>query len=407
MKLKQTGAAGNRGSGIRSDCYFEIELTDSGGIQMDIRSKVDRLFGTENRQLIRDTLDFFDIPNAKVILEDSGALPFVVMARIEAAVKKVTDTNKEYLPELIPENRYSTQRDRYRRSRLYLPGNTPKLFINAGLHQADGIILDLEDSVAPAKKDEARILVRNALRRNDFYGTERMVRINQNSRGLDDLDYVVPHHVNLILMPKCESTDQLAAVNFKIQEILTSHQLDYPVYLMPIIESAKGIMNAYSIASVSENVVALAIGLEDYTADLGIQRTPEGKETFFARNVIVNAARAAGIQAIDSVFSDVADQEGLRNVVKESKSLGFEGMGCIHPRQVPIIHEIFAPDDEEIEKAKKIVTAFYKAEEKGLGVVALGSKMIDPPVVKRAQKTIDMAIETGKLSENWRGSYDN
>jgi len=140
--LKRTGAAGNRGPDIRSDCYFEIELTDSGGIQMDIRSKVDRLFGTENRQLIRDMLDFFDIPNAKVILEDSGALSFVMMARIEAAVKKVTDTNKEYLPELIPENRYSTKRDRYRRSRLYLPGNTPKLFINAGLYQSDGIILD-------------------------------------------------------------------------------------------------------------------------------------------------------------------------------------------------------------------------------------------------------------------------
>jgi len=405
--LKQTGAAGNRGLDIRSDCYFEIELTDSGGIQMDIRSKVDRLFGTENRQLIRDMLNFFDIPNAKVILEDSGALPFVMMARIEAAVKKVTDTNKEYLPELIPENRYSTQRDRYRRSRLYLPGNTPKLFINAGLHQADGIILDLEDSVAPAKKDEARILVRNALRRNDFYGTERMVRINQHSRGLKDLEFVVPQHVNLILMPKCESADQLAAVNFKIQEILTSHQLDYPVYLMPIIESAKGIMNAYSIAGASENVVALAIGLEDYTADMGIQRTPEGKETFFARNVIVNAARAAGIQAIDSVFSDVADQDGLRKIVKESKSLGFEGMGCIHPRQVPIIHETFAPDDKEIEKSKKIVVAFYEAEEKGLGVVALGSKMIDPPVVKRAQKTISMAIDTGKLSKDWRDNYGN
>jgi len=147
--------------------------------------------------------------------------------------------------------------------------------------------------------------------------------------------------------------------------------------------------------------------LEDYTADMGIQLTPEGKETFFARIVIVNAARAAGIQAIDSVFSDVADQDGLRKIVKESKSLGIEGMGCIHPRQVPIIHETFAPDDKEIEKSKKIVVAFYEAEEKGLGVVALGSKMIDPPVVKRAQKTISMAIDTGKLSKDWRDNYGN
>ncbi|MCD6440524.1 MAG: HpcH/HpaI aldolase/citrate lyase family protein [Candidatus Marinimicrobia bacterium] len=403
--MKQTGAAGNWRSDIRSDCYIEIELTNSGGVRMDIRSKVDRLFGTENRQLIRDMLNFFDIQNAKVILEDSGALPFVIMARIEAAVKKVSDTNKEYLPELLPENRYSTQRDRYRRSRLYLPGNTPKLFINAGLHKADGIILDLEDSVAPAKKDEARILVRNALRQVNFYGCERMVRINQGQRGLDDLDYVISHRVNLILAPKCESAEDLIAIDNKIHKIKQENQLDYPVYLMPIIESAKGIMNAYAIASASENVVALAIGLEDYTADLGIQRTSEGKGTFFARNMIVNAARAAGIQAIDSVFSDVADQEGLRKVVKESKSLGFEGMGCIHPRQVPIIHATFAPDDGEIEKAKKIVSAFYEAEKKGLGVVALGSKMIDPPVVKRAQKTISMAIDAGKLTENWRDDY--
>lgn len=403
--MKQTGAAGNWGSDIRSDCYIEIELTNSGGVQMDIRSKVDRLFGTENRQLIRDMLNFFDIQNAKVILEDSGALPFVIMARIEAAVKKVSDTNKEYLPELLPENRYSTQRDRYRRSRLYLPGNTPKLFINAGLHKADGIILDLEDSVAPAKKDEARILVRNALRQVNFYGCERMVRINQGQRGLDDLDYVISHRVNLILAPKCESAEDLIAIDNKIHKIKQENQLDYPVYLMPIIESAKGIMNAYAIASASENVAALAIGLEDYTADLGIQRTSEGKETFFARNMIVNAARAAGIQAIDSVFSDVADQEGLRKVVKESKSLGFEGMGCIHPRQVPIIHATFAPDDGEIEKAKKIVSAFYEAEKKGLSVVALGSKMIDPPVVKRAQKTISMAIDAGKLTESWRDDY--
>jgi len=403
--LKRTGAAGNRGSDIRSDCYFEIVLTDSGGIQMNIRSKVDRLFGTENRQLIRDMLTFFDIPNAKVILEDSGALPFVIMARIEAAVKIVSNTNKDYLPELLPENCYSTTRDRYRRSRLYLPGNTPKLFINAGLHKADGIILDLEDSVAPAKKDEARYLVRNALRANNFYGCERAVRINQGQRGLDDLNYVIPHRVNLILAPKCETAEDLIAIDSKIHKIKQENQLDYLVYLMPIIESAKGIMNAYSIASASENVVALAIGLEDYTADLGTQRTSEGKETFFARNMIVNAARAAGIQAIDSVFSDVADQEGLRKVVKESKSLGFEGMGCIHPRQVPIIHETFAPDDGEIEKAKKIVTAFYEAEKKGLGVVALGSKMIDPPVVKRAQKTISMAIDAGKLTENWRDDY--
>jgi citrate lyase subunit beta/citryl-CoA lyase len=174
---------------------------------------------------------------------------------------------------------------------------------------------------------------------------------------------------------------------------------------MPIIESALGVINAYSIASASKNVVALAIGLEDYTADLGTQRTKEGHETFFARSQLVNAARAAGIQPIDSVFSDVSDMDALRDVILESKSLGFDGMGCIHPRQINVIHQYYAPNDAEIEKAKKIVNAFEDATEKGLGVVSLGSKMIDPPVVKRAQRTIDLAITSGKIAKDWRDEY--
>lgn len=403
----KSAAAGNRGKNIRSDCYVEIELQKSGGIQLELISKVDSLFGRANRKLIAEILDYFDIKNARVVIEDSGALPFVIMARLEAVIRQLIDTEKEYLPELLPENDYSTARDRNRRSRLYLPGNTPKLFINAGLHKADGIILDLEDSVAPAKKDEARYLVRNALRANNFYGCERMVRINQGQRGLEDLNYVIPHHVNLILAPKCETAEDIIAIDNKIHTIKQAKKLDYPVYLMPIIESAKGVINAYAIASATENVVALAIGLEDYTADLGTQRTREGNESFFARSMLVNAARAAGIQPIDSVFSDVADQEGLRQTVMESKAMGFEGMGCIHPRQVPVIHAAFAPTEAEIDKAQKIVNAFIEAEEKGLGVVALGSKMIDPPVVKRAQKTIAMAIDAGKIAENWRDTYGN
>ena len=164
---------------------------------------------------------------------------------------------------------------------------------------------------------------------------------------------------------------------------------------MPIIESALGVINSFQIAC-CDNVVALAIGLEDYTADLGTQRTTEGTETFFARSQIVNSAHAAKIQPIDSVFSDVNNMEALKENVLRSKSLGFSGMGCIHPRQIPIIHSGYAPTEKEIEKARKIVEAYNEAKKKGLGVVALGSKMIDAPVVKRAQKTLDMATIGGK-----------
>ena len=400
--MDKIGTAGNKGKSVRSDCFVTLEITESKGISIDIKSKVGKLFGDSISKLCEDELSYFGIENAKLTVEDTGALPFVLMARIEAAIKKVIQTDKQYVPKMLPENVYQTQRDRFRRSRLYLPGNTPKLMLNAGIHKPDGIILDLEDSVAPDKKEEAKILVRNALCQINFYGAERMVRINQIPSGLDDLEYVVPYNVNLILIPKCENGDQVLLVDKKIMEIKAEKGIDYPIYLMPIIESAKGVINAYEIATSSKNVVAMAIGLEDYTADIGAPRSKEGKESFFARNKLVNSARAAGIQPIDSVFSDVSDMDALREVVIESKSLGFDGMGCIHPRQIKVIHEAFAPTEAEIEKAKKIVNAFIEANEKGLGVVSVGSKMIDPPVVKRAQRVIELAISTGKLSENWR-----
>jgi len=278
--------------------------------------------------------------------------------------------------------------------------------INAGIHTPDGIILDLEDAVAPDKKDEARFLVRNALRAVDFYGCERMVRINQGERGLTDLEYIIPQHVNLVLIPKCEKPEQIIAVNQKIDELKKKYKLTAPVWLMPIIESALGVINAYAIASCAGNITSMAIGLEDYTADLGTRRTAEGTESFLARSMVVNAARAAGIQPIDSVFSDVGDMEGLKENVLRSKALGFDGMGCIHPRQIRVIHEYFAPAEGEIEKAKKIVFAFHDAEARGLGVVSLGTKMIDPPVVKRALNTINVAVKLGKLNANWRETYE-
>ena len=404
MKKQKNNIAstGNKGTRVRSDCFVTLEIRKDGGLQIDIKSKVDALFGKQIRKLAIEILEYFEIKNAVLQIEDTGALLFVLAARIEAAIKKLIDTDKEYIVELIPENKYQTGKERFRFSRLYLPGNTPSLMINAGIHKPNGIILDLEDAVAPDKKFEARFVVRNALRQCNFYGAERMVRINQIPKGLDDLDYIVPHNVNLVLIPKCESADQIRQVNEKIEAIKKEKNIKGNIWLMPIIESALGVIKAYEIASAANNVVSVAIGLEDYTADLGTKRTNEGTESFFARSMVVTAARAAGIQPIDSVFSDISDMEALKQNVLKSKALGFDGMGCIHPRQIKVIHDNFAPDEAEIEKAKKIVNAFIEATEKGLGVVSLGSKMIDPPVVKRAQKTINLAVSVGKLNKNWR-----
>jgi citrate lyase subunit beta/citryl-CoA lyase len=399
-------AIGNKGKGIRSDCHINMELTDTGGIQIEMISKVESMYGNDIRKLLHEIISFYGIEHARILVEDSGALTPVIAARMEAAIRQITSSQKEYLLPMLSENHYQTSRDRNRFSRLYLPGNTPSLMINAGIHKPDGIILDLEDAVAPGKKYEARFMVRNALRNIDFYGAERMVRINQVPAGLDDLEFLVPHNVNLVLVPKCESADQIRLVNEKITQLQSKYKVSGNVWLMPIIESSLGVLKALEITQ-SLNVVALAIGLEDYTADLGTRRTQEGTESFFARSMVVNACKAAGIQAIDSVFSDVGDMEALKETVIRSKALGFDGMGCIHPRQIRVIHENYAPDEAEIEKAKKIVNAFMDATAKGLGVVSLGTKMIDPPVVKRAQKLIDLAITMGKLSPDWHNEFVN
>lgn len=393
--------AGNSGTSVRSDCEVTLELTDNGGIQLEIKSKVEALYGEDIKKTCIDVLHFFEIKNAKLLLEDSGALSFVIMARIEAAIKKLIDTKKNYLPTLIEANKYATTHDRYRFSRLYLPGNMPKMMLNAGIHKPDGIILDLEDAVAPDKKHEARFIVRNALRQINFFGAEKMVRINQGEHGLEDLDYIVPHFVNLILIPKIENPDYIRQIDEKVEKLKKAEGINHDIFYMPIVESALGIENAYQIAISSKNIVAMAIGLEDYTADIGTRRTNEGIESWYARTRLVNACKAARIQPIDSVFSDIADMEGLYNNVKNSKALGFEGMGCIHPRQIEVIKNGFAPEPEEIEKAKKIVTAFVNAQQQGLAVVTVGSKMIDPPVVKRAEKTIHLALNLGLIQQNW------
>ena len=384
--------AGNHGDDVRSDCLVSLEIRESGGLDIVIRSKVGVMYEDNIRDLCREVMIFLGIEHAHVEIDDTGALPYVLAARIETAVKRARpDIDKEYLPEMADTCRYKSKPDRLRRSRLYLPGNTPKFAINAGLHNPDGAILDLEDSVAPSEKDAARILVRNTLRCVDFYGSERMVRINQIPMGLKDLRYIIPHNVHLVLIPKCETADQVHQVDAAIAEIASQCNRFEPVYLMPIIESALGVVNAYDIAAASENNVALTIGLQDYTADIGAEKTKEGHESYFARCQVVNAARAARLQPIDTVFADVGDEEGLIQSVLEAKSLGYEGKGCIHPRQIKTIHETFAPTPEELDKARKIVEAFEEAQKKGSSVTVLGTKMIDPPVVKRAQRVLKLS----------------
>lgn len=393
----KTVSAGRNDVNVRSDCHVQIAITSKSGITIDLRSKVEKLYGNAIRAQIVDTLKHFNIKNASVIIDDRGAVPFVISARLETAIKRLIPSLQDDYE--LGKVRYKTSgtRDRLRRTRLYLPGNEPHFFLNAALHEPDCIILDLEDSVAPGEKDAARMLVRNALMSVNFGNAERMVRINQFPIGIEDLRQVISHNVQTILIPKCESDAHVNEVDAEIDAILSKQNIKRNLFLIPIIESALGVEHAYKIASASKWNCALAIGLEDYTADLGVARTKEGTESLFARSAVVNGAKAAGIQALDSVFSDVNDEEGLRQSALEAKGLGFDGKGCIHPRQIKIIHQAYTPSSTEVEYALRVIDAYNVAQKSGSGVVALDSTMIDAPVVKRAQRIAALAqLSLGK-----------
>ena len=388
------GAAGRLDDATRSDCRVVVEPDGGGHIAID--SKVGAYFGRSIRETVAAHVAAFAAESASIQLDDRGALPFVLSARLEGAFRRAGFTGSAPSGESAFEGE-PTEKNRLRRSRLYLPGNEPKFMINAGLHRPDAVILDLEDSVHADEKDTARLVVRNALRAVDFMGAERMVRINQLPLGFEDLDEIVPASPDLVLLPKAERAEDVVLVAERIAAIQAASGQNRPIWLMPILESALGIEHASEIAAAVDSVAALTIGLEDYTADLGVPKTKEGAESLYARRRLVNAARAARVQAIDSVYGDVADSEGLTSWAERSRAMGFEGMGCIHPRQIEPIHRAFAPTPAELEKALAIVAAFNEAQARGLSVVSLGSRMVDPPVVRRALRLVEDARRVGLL----------
>ena len=396
--------AGRSGPDVPSDCRVVFVPRGAGGIDIELQSKVAAYYGDSILTQARQVLADLGVEHARLLIEDAGALPYVISARIEAAVRRADlGEGRRSLPEQMALPAPSP-RDRLRRSRLYLPGSEPKYFTNAALHAPDAVILDLEDAVHPAEKDSARILVRNALRAVDFGNCERMVRINQGPLGLADLDEVVPESPDLILIPKTERAEQVIEVEQRIARVQSRCGMHRDIWLLPILESALGIENAWAIATASAHTVAFTIGLEDYTADLGVAKTALGAESLYARTRLVNAARAAGLQPNDSVYADIGDLAGLAAWARNARALGFEGMGCVHPLQIAVIHQAFAPTQPEIERALRIVAAYEEAQARGLGVVSLGSKMIDAPVVQRALKLVQTAERIGVVTQEMRAA---
>ena len=285
-----------------------------------------------------------------------------------------------------------------RRSMLFLPGNNPNMLINGNCLGSDAVIFDLEDAVAPAEKDAARILVRNTMRYLDFRGCEIIVRINSIDTPYwqQDLDTVLPCQPDLILLPKTGcAADVLAADTYMTALEEKLGLAPNTVGLMPLIETAMGVENAFLIASATNRVKALFLGAEDLTADLQCKRTKEGREIEYARTRLVVAARAAGVDVYDTPFTDVNDDEGIWTDARLAKSLGFTGKASISPRHVEVINAVFSPTEEEIDYAYEVLDAIELAKQQGKGAIALHGKMIDAPIVARAQRTIQMAKALG------------
>ena len=284
-----------------------------------------------------------------------------------------------------------------RRSMLYIPGNNPAMIQQGGVYGADSILLDLEDAVALNQKDAARTLVRNMIKVVDFYDAEVCVRVNHLSTpfGLADLEEIVPLQPSAIRYPKTESPEEVAELLKIIERIEDRHGLPHNrMTLHAMIETAMGVQNVFSIASMFSRVDAITIGGQDLTADMNIVYTPDGVGIDFARKRIVMAAKASHIDVIDTVFPDVNDEEGLRRETEYAKKIGFTGKAVINPRQIDIIHDVFTPTEEEIRKAYHIVKEFKMNTAAGIGVFAIDGKMVDAPVVSRAEYILKLANVT-------------
>lgn len=392
--------SGYSGPKVKSDCLVRFERTDT---DLFIEAET-----TGDISVIKDTITStaarMGVESGIVRITDHGAMPFTIAARFEASVIKVLGDEFNPLPPASAIT--ASAKDRPRRSRLYVPGNRPRFIEKALLSGADGIILDLEDSIAPSRKFEARILVAHALANLDFGDMEVMVRINQGERALDDIAWILPQPVQHILLPKVETGVEVECVRDICQKVMELSGRKTPVWLMSIVESPLGVFNALEIATAVPESCALTLGLQDLSAEMGVVPTIEGTESFTARSLIVLAARAAELQPIDTVYADVKNEEGLMESIRRAKALGFIGKGCIHPMQVPIINDGFLPETVAVEKAMKIVLAMEDAEKRGLGAVALGSKMVDPPVARQSQTLVDNAIKLGVIPENWRAQLD-
>ena len=291
--------------------------------------------------------------------------------------------------------------ERLRRTMMFVPGANAAMLRDAPLYGADSIMFDLEDAVSLKEKDSARTLVHFALKTFDYSNVETVVRINSlEAGGAQDVEAMVLAGVEVIRLPKTETAQDILDVDAVITSVEKDNQIPVgTTKMMAAIESAEGVLNAREIAKASERLIGIALGAEDYVTNMKTKRYPDGQELSFARNMILHAARAAGIAAIDTVYSDVDNVEGFQNEVQQIKQLGFDGKSVINPRQIPLVNAIYTPTDKEIQNAKEVIWGIREADAKGSGVISVNGKMVDKPIVERAQRVIALAKAAKLITE--------
>lgn len=298
------------------------------------------------------------------------------------------------------------EQERLRRTMMFVPGNNPSMVKDAGIYGADSIMFDLEDAVSLAEKDAARNLVYEALQTQDYGTAELVVRINGADTDFytNDIKAMVKAGIDVIRLPKTESAAMIQQLE---QDVLAAEkEFGRPIgstHLMAAIESAKGVLNAPAIAAASSRMIGIALSAEDYTTDMKTHRYPDGAELEFARNMVLHAARAAGIAAFDTVFTDMNDTEGFYRETRYIHQLGFDGKSLVNPRQIPMVNQVYAPTHSEIDHAKSVLQAIQQARAQGSGVAALDGQMIDRPVALRAQRVMQLAQASHIVDEE--GNY--
>lgn len=297
-------------------------------------------------------------------------------------------------------------KERLRRTMMFVPGNNPAMVKDAGIYGADSIMFDLEDAVSMAEKDAARDLVYEALQTQDYGDAELVVRVNGQDTPYyaNDVRTMVKAGIDVVRLPKAEDAEMVK----KLDADITAAEKEFgreegSTMLMAAIESAKGVINAYQIASASERMMGIALSAEDYTTDMKTHRYPDGAELEFARNMVLHAARAAGVAAFDTVFTNMNDTEGFYRETEYIHQLGFDGKSLVNPRQIPMVNKVYEPTKKEIENAKNVENAIKEAKLKGSGVISMNGQMVDRPVVLRAERVMRLAKASNLIDEE--GNY--